>query len=198
MDITTKIREKYKEYQSCDNSDSDVQIIIDNNEECCQCGKSIYDLIYFPSIRGVELYCEYCERERFYSTCPICEDYYENPEKPTDEYLIISKEAVEEHNISVKPGFYQVLKYPYFYGDCVGGFDDVFTDSLKLIREIDIHSMLYKINPRVGKEKIGADSCCYDCMLTYTGQTKLKNNYGDKDYGKIHIALMKKVIKAGK
>lgn len=201
MTLEQQVRKMYKYGFSSSPqklSKTDLALIIKTGCECEYCGKSVFEMYDFPNITNDELLCEDCYMEKYYETCPICETSFEKPEKPIDEVLVISKESAKECQMGIEPGFYQVLKYPYFYGNCVTGFDRLFNDNLKLIRACDINSMLYKLYPYGGRYKINADSCCPDCMLKYTGQSEIKNNYCNKRYGKQRVKLEKQVIADGK
>lgn len=200
-ELIEKIRTHFeKEYMSSPRNvdDEDMQVIIEQDCKCSRCSKSIFELYDFPLIQHGEVWCEDCDREEHYSYCPICENSYENPTIEGGHYLVISKEAVKDYGIDAKPGFYKVLKYPYYRACLVGGFESLFEDAIELIRECDINSMIHKLYPHAGEEKVSADSCCEDCMKKYTGQTKIVNNYTNKRYGKKRVALEKKVIAEGK
>lgn len=195
---TQKIIDQYSRFSSPSEL-SNYKISVLKKHDCCcdSCGKSIFEMDDFPQVKRSEVLCEYCEREKYFETCPICEEYFEKPKKTTDEFVIISKESVKEYGMNVKPGFYQVLEHPYFLANCVTGFDALFEDAIKLIRECDINSMLYKLYPHNGQTKVTADSCCPDCMKKYTGQTRIENNYCNKSYGKKRVMLERQVIKDG-
>lgn len=149
----------------------EIEIIIASDCQCFSCGVDIFEMDDFPIFIDGQMYCEQCELDKFYSTCSICENYYETP-APKEEIIIISKESIEEYGMKIKPGFYKVLKYPYFYGDIVSGFSGLFDNTLELIKEVNINSMIYKLHPGRVKKKISAGDCCHDCMMKYTAQTK--------------------------
>lgn len=164
----------------------EINLLTKTDCECQNCGKSIFDMDDFPNInfKESEVLCERCHTEEYMETCPICEEYYYKPEKKEKQFLIISKEAVKEYQLSVKPGFYKVKKKPFFYGDCITGFDGLFNENIELVREVDINSILFKLYSHNGKEKVTADTCCSDCVNKYTANKKISNNYFDKQYGK--------------
>lgn len=200
-EILEKIRAHYaKEYSSSphDVDDDDIRIIIEQDCRCSQCAKSIFELYDFPSIQDGQVWCEDCDRNEHYTYCPICENDYENPTIEGGDYLVISKQAIDNYGINAKPGFYKVLRYPYYRACLVGGFESLFEDAIELIRECDINSMIHKLYPHAGEEKVSADSCCEDCMKKYTGQTEIKNEYFDNKHGRKRVALEKKVIAEGK
>lgn len=179
-------------------SEKEIRLLIRHSCSCDQCGKSIFEIEDFPNLKRGEVLCEHCYRDKYMLDCPICEEYFYKALKPKDEVIIISKEAVKEYGMEVKPGFHQILEWPYYRANCVTGFDYLFTGSIRLIKEVDINSMLYKLHPHNGKEKVGAGECCHDCMKKYTGQSKIVNDYWNKKYGKQRVKLEKEIIAAGK
>lgn len=200
--MVEKIKAHYEtEFSSSPHSitEEEISLLINHEYECDNCSKSLFTLYDFPnlSIEDNEVLCEDCYRDEYMETCPICEDSFDKPRTAADNILIISKEAIEEYGLQIMPGFYQVKKWPFFYGNCVTGFDGLFDDAIELIRECDINSMLYKLQPHNGKEKVGAGDCCHSCMLKYTGQTKIRNHYVDKVYGRKRVKLIKQVIEQG-
>ena len=178
-------------------SEEEIEIIIKSDCQCSNCGKSIFDMDDYPIIREGEVYCEDCEIERFFSTCPICSEHYENYTEIEEERIIISKETVESERLEVKPGFYKVLSHPIYFGNCITGFEGFFDNAIQLERECDINSMLYKLYPHNGEEQVNMDFCCNDCFEKYTGKTKIVNNYVDKKYGRELVKFEKKVISLG-
>lgn len=177
-------------------SDKEIGILIAHSCDCDNCGDSIFGMDDFPNVKKGEVLCERCYRDKYMLDCPICEEYFYKATKPKDEIIIISKEAAQE--CEVKPGFYQILQWPYYRANCVTGFEYLFTSSIKLIKELDINTMLYKIYPHNGVEKVGAGECCHDCMKKYTGQSKITNDYVDRKYGSRYVRLLKEVIALGK
>ncbi len=179
-------------------SNEDLELVIKSECNCWSCGKSIFEMDDFPTVRDGDLLCEDCEREKYYLTCDICENYFEKALSPGEEIIIISKEAVEEIGEDIKPGFYQVLKWPYFLGATGFGFEMLFKENISLIKELDINSMKDKLYPHNAPHRIMAEECCHECAARYTGKTKIINNYWDKEYGKMRVKLERKVIKEGK
>lgn len=192
-----KILQHYKENYSSspiEISDDKIEVLISNDCECYHCSKSIFELYDFPEIEENTIYCEDCYREEFMATCPICEDYFVKATTALDEKIIVTKEASKELGLD-KAGFYQVLKYPYTFGNILSGVGSLRNDSLELIRECDINSMLKKIDRN--HDEITSGECCHECVDKYTGKTKIINNYVDKEFGKKYTALQRKVIKLG-
>lgn len=202
--MTTKeIKQHYKtEFSSSPVkiTQEEIDLLIKHECQCSYCCKEILEMWDFPNLNTEkdEIICEDCYKTKYQVTCPICEEWFDKATKPEDQILIISSQSVEEYNLSVKPGFYQVKEWPYFYGNCVTGFDGLFDNTIELIRECDINSMLYKLQPHNGKEKVSAGECCHACMEKYTGKTEIVNNYCNKRYGAKRVKLEKQVIVDGK
>lgn len=196
--IKELVRVVYEQEFHTSVSDREIGILIAHNCDCDNCGDSIFGMDDFPNVKKGEVLCENCYRDKYMLDCPICENYFYKALKPKDEVIIISKEAVEQYGMEVKPGFYRVIEWPYHYGNIVTGFEGLYNNSIKLIKELDINSMLYKLQPHNGTEKVSAGECCHDCMKKYTGQSKIINNYVDKKYGRQWIKLLKEVIALGK
>lgn len=179
-----------------DLTDTELQHVVDSDCKCDCCGLSIYEMEDFPVFRDEGFYCEHCEIDKFYDICPICQNHFEMATNPEDFYLIISKEAVEEYAMEISPGFYQTMKWPFFLANCVTGFDCLWPDTLKLIKECDIHSMLKTLGHGSADENLTGE-VCQDCLKIWTGQEELKNNYVDHEYGDRYISKQKEVIKQG-
>lgn len=172
----------------------EVNRLIKVDCDCEQCGTSIFELEDYPSIERKEVICSRCYHEKYEATCPICEEYFLKATKPSEEKIIVTKEAFKELGLD-KPGFYQVTSYPYYRACIVVGVEQLYSDSMKLIRECDINSMHKKL---YGNGDITSGECCHDCAGKYTGQIRIKNNYANKAYGKKRIVLERQVIKEGK
>lgn len=85
--------------------------------ECDNCGNEQRYSLGTPSIDkySKEEICDECYNELYQSTCPICEEYYETPNKPKDTFFYSNhKES------GLGPGFYKVLNYPVYRSN---GFD---------------------------------------------------------------------------
>lgn len=189
-----KILEQYKKIFSTEVTEEEIDILIKNNCECCRCSTSLFEMDDFPEIHNGYVYCEDCYKEEFMDTCPICEEYFTKATCPEEEKIIVTKWASRELGLE-KAGFYQVKEYPYTFGDILSGVHSLFNDSLELIRECDINSMLTKIYER--EMEIISSECCHQCVNKYTGKTKLENNYTDEEYGEKFIAIQNEVIKNG-
>lgn len=198
--MRAEIVQKYNSgYQSSpiEITESEIRLLKRHSCSCDNCGKSIFELEDFPNLRRGEVICEDCWKDKYMLTCPICEEYFEKARKPKDEVIIISKESIDEYQMGVKPGFYQIKEWPYYRANCVTGFDFLFESAIKLIKEVDINSILRKLHPNNCYDKVDACECCHDCMKLYTGQMKITNNYVNKEYGKKRVKLMRDVIAAG-
>lgn len=175
-------------------TDSELDYIIENDCECSSCGNDIFEEYDAPNIIDNKLLCESCYHEQYYDTCPICKDYFWKPQTPQEDILIISEHVVKEYGLRLAPGFYQVLEYPYYYGNILTGFDDLFYHAIKLLRRCNINAIMFALYPVHGNEQVGAGSCCDSCYNKYTGRTRLLNRYCNKVYGKKRIAFERKVI----
>lgn len=199
-DLKEKIRNHFeKEFSSSpvDIDETEVDIVIASECQCDSCGQSVFEMDDFPVFRDGEFLCEHCEIEKYYSTCPICQDHFEHATCAADFKLLISKEAIEEFRMEIAAGFYLTKEWPFYYGNCVTGFDGVFENSLELVRECDIESMLTKLDHRSAGENLNGE-VCPECFDKWTGKVEPVNNYCDQEYGARYIAKMIEVIKEGK
>ena len=135
-------------------NDKELDLIIKHKCQCDYCGDSIFELDDFPEV-DVEkdmVSCEDCYDEHFKTTCPSCENSYTDDE--LTDYFFITKDTAETVNRPV--GLYKILKRPYFYGDCVTGFDDFFPDAIEKVLDIDLN-----------KKGVLLDCICQDCLSRY-------------------------------
>lgn len=170
LELIKKITEHHKsEYASSphDVSDEEIDIIINNDCECSRCNTSIFQLYDFPEISEGEVYCEDCYRDSFFDKCEICNDYFPSPTKPEEHRIVITKESIEEAHLDVKEGFYQILEYPFYYGDIVFGFSGFFEKSLKLLKQVDINKALHKEYPMM-TDLCMSGNICDDCVEKYS------------------------------
>jgi hypothetical protein len=135
-------------------SDSDIDIIIENDCQCYYCGKSIFEMWDFPEVleEEKEVLCEECYDEHYRDICPICEDYYEIksvkgentpfPKSPFYWFNSITEEEWKEYESvdgEYKPsGIYQAIKYPVFIAAC-GGLGDTWIqwDNIEFVCSIE-------------------------------------------------------------
>ena len=145
--------------------DEQIQLIIEHDCECDHCGKSIFELNDFPcvSIERKEVLCEDCYDEEYRTTCPICEESWEIDEM-TD-YFFISKSNSKE--VGKPSGIYKILERPFYYGDCVTGFDAFFDGAIQKVSDIDIEEVYSILHPRINKENITLDCMCPHCAEKY-------------------------------
>lgn len=185
MDKTkeTKAKDKLREkiiahaktgYQSSpiEFTEEEIDAIIANDCKCSQCGESIFNLADFPIVRNGEVFCEYCNDSEFKTTCPVCEENYET-EYQTD-YFFITKETTRDTHLPV--GLYKATKHPFFYGDCVTGFDGFYNDAIEQVNNIDIDE--YKrieLAPCQIYDSVKTDLICPDCAKKYTKYENLMN-----------------------
>jgi hypothetical protein len=146
-------------------SDLEISIIIENNCKCAHCGKSIFEMDDFPEVleNEREVLCEDCYDEEYRTYCPLCEDSFEKDD--ITEYFFISKETSKEVHKPI--GMYKILKYPFYYGDCLSGFDDFFDDAIEKVSDLDIQEAYSMINSDNRKD-IMLDCICPNCAEKYT------------------------------
>lgn len=174
MDIRSKIiRHAAKEYSSSPHTYTGAQldVLIENGCQCTNCGESIFEMDDFPSVRNGSTFCEECEREEFEQYCPICEESFEKPEQPKDCRFVLSTSQAE--GLGMKPGIYQVEKFPFYLSNMLIGFDSFFLDSITLVRECDVEAMHHKMfqvffKGRHKKEELSCDYICPCCFEQYT------------------------------
>lgn len=142
-----------------------LQLIIKHDCECDNCGKSIFEMDDFPdvSVEREEVLCEYCYDEKYRTICPICEDSWEINEM-TD-YFFISKYNSKE--VRKSSGIYKILKRPFYYGDCVTGFDDFFDEAIEKVSDINIEEVYSILHPQLNKEDLTLDCMCPHCSEKY-------------------------------
>lgn len=170
---------------------------------CCYCDNELEgeELESPYTNKEGEPICDDCHYEYFREVCPICEDSYDKPTTPEETFFVVSKEAGEEYNelSGITPGIYSVLEYPFFFGDIVTGFNGLYGDSIKLIKELDINSMLRKLCP--GKmESVNADMICPDCASKYSRSenfAQIRHNYVDKKYNLNRTISERGIIQQG-
>jgi hypothetical protein len=144
-----------------------------------------------------DIMCDDCYSDYYMNTCCLCEDDYKKPTKPEELYFVISKECKNDVGIeNIKPGIYQTTSWPYYLGATALGFQSLFENSIKLIKELDINSMLKKL---YGKhhEEIRADEICEFCVKKYTSNKYVFTHWTDK-HTRIHRNIYEReIIKQG-
>jgi len=145
--------------------DNQIELIIEHDCECDNCGKSIFQLDDYPNvnIERKEVLCEDCYDESYRTFCPICEESFEIEEMP--DYFFISR-ANSKH--TRKPcGIYKILERPFYYGNCVTGFEGFFDYAIQKVSDIDIEEVYSILHPRLDKSGIALDCICPDCATRY-------------------------------
>ena len=147
-------------------TDEELDVIIANGCECSNCGESIFDLNDFPEIKDDKVICEDCYREEYMTTCPICEEDYEN-DKESD-YFFITKNTTRDARKPI--GLYKAVERPFFYGDCVTGFDGFYEGAIVQVNDLDIDEFVNIKLSRLNrdKEEIATDMICPDCAKLFT------------------------------
>ena len=145
--------------------DDKLQLIIKHDCECDHCGKSIFELDDFPdvSVERNEVLCEDCYDEEYRTTCPICEGSWEIDDM-TDYFFISKANSKEVRNPS---GIYKILERPFYYGDCVTGFDTFFDGAIQKVSDIDIEEVYSILHPQLYKENLTLDCMCPRCSEKY-------------------------------
>jgi len=134
------------------------------NFECENCGKSVFKGGGYPNYHKEykDLLCDYCYDDEFRTLCPVCEDSWDKDEMT--EYFFITKEISK--TVHKEPGLYKILKYPFYYGDCITGFDSFFESALEKVSDMDIS----KVGEIIGSDynDVLLDCICPDCLSKYT------------------------------
>lgn len=147
-------------------TEEELDTIIESGCKCDHCGKSIFDLNDFPEIRDGEVFCEDCYSVEHRTICPICEEEYEKDDK-TD-YFFITKSTTMDARLPI--GLYKALKRPFFYGDCVTGFEGFFDGAVEQVNDLNIDEFVSIKLSRLNndEEEIETDMICPDCAKLFT------------------------------
>lgn len=168
MDIRQKIIDHAKSrYLSSPHefTDEELDVIIANGCECYHCGKSIFDLNDFPEVKDGEIICEDCYSIEYRTTCPVCEEEYEK-DAETD-YFFITKRTTRDARLPV--GLYKAVERPFFYGDCIIGFDGFYEGAVEQVNDLDIDEFYdVKLNHRQKCMEIETELICPDCAKLFT------------------------------
>lgn len=160
------------EYSSSphDFDEQQIELIIKHGCDCDNCGKSVFDMDDFPEVLTDrdELLCEDCYDEEYRTYCPLCEELCENEDMT--EYFFITKETSKTVHKPI--GMYKILKYPFYYGDCVFGFDNFFDGAIEKVSDLNINEAYSIRYPRSNKD-ILLDCICSGCAEKY----RRKENY---------------------
>ena len=169
-------------------------------KECTYCGNDL-DNEELESPRkddDGDIICDNCYSDNYMNYCPLCEEEYEKPTKPEELFFCISNEVCEYVAMNpIKPGIYQTTSWPYFLGATGFGFEMLFENSIKLVRELNINSIIKKLYGK--NESFGADEICDSCVDKYTNMNYRKRvEYTDKWY-RLHRNIYERgIIKNGK
>ena len=139
-------------------------------EICTRCGDEIIPGFEY----GTEEHplCEECYCDMT-DVCPVCGEHYTpldgedtglSRTKEGEEYFFITKATAK---VTRKPvGLYHVLERPFFYGDCVCGFDDFYPDAIEQVSTLDIEDYLDRLYPRIEHE-VDTEILCPECAEKY-------------------------------
>lgn len=146
-------------------NEEQLKLIIKHDCECDNCGESIFEMDDFPdvSVEREEVLCEDCYGEEYRTICPICEESFEIDEM-TDCFFISKTNSKKVRKSS---GIYKILKRPFYYGNCLTGFDAFFDGAIEKISEIDIEEVYFILHPELNKEDLTLDCMCPHCSEKY-------------------------------
>ena len=126
----------------------------------CECGTEASPL------------CEECYQD-LTDVCPVCEEHFTpldgediglSQTREGEEYFFITKATAK---VTRKPvGLYHVLEWPFFYGDCVTGFDGFIEGAIEQVNTLDIEDYLDRQYPRI-QNTVGTDIICPECAEKY-------------------------------
>ncbi len=154
-------------------TDAELDAIEKNGYECCMCRKSVFQMDDYPAVRDGSVYCEDCYCEEVLDTCPLCEEHYDPADLGDGEYFFITPSFAKTVHKPV--GMYRVLEHPFFYGNCVTGFDDFYDGAIEQVSDFDIEAYLRKVRQR-DDITVGIDIICPDCAKKYL---EMKNENKD-------------------
>ena len=138
----------------------------ERKEICIRCGEEITPgFEYGTEERPL---CEECYYD-ITDICPVCREHFTpldgedtglSRTRDGEEYFFITRRTAK---VTRKPvGLYHVLQRPFFYGDCVSGFDDFIEGSVEQVSTLDIDGYLDRQYPRI-KHEVDMDILCPDC-----------------------------------
>ncbi len=142
-----------------------IKLMIKHDCSCDNCGESIFEMWDFPVVDTDkdELLCEECYNEEYLTVCPVCEESCEKEDMT--EYFFITKDTSK--TVRKPVGLYKILRYPFYYGDCVFGFDNFFDNAIEKVSDLNIKEA-YSIRNHDNKKYILLDCICPDCADKYT------------------------------
>ena len=147
-------------------TDEELDVIIASDCKCDHCGESIFDLNDFPEVKDGEVLCEDCYSIEYRTVCPVCEEEYDN-DKETD-YFFITRRTTRDARKPV--GLYKAVERPFFYGDCVTGFDGFYEGAIVQVNDLDIEEFLSIKHSRLmrDEEEVETEMICPDCAKLFT------------------------------
>lgn len=139
-----------------------------------------------------EILCDKCYEVQYQEYCPVCEEYGEKPEKPTDAYFFLSVESAQREGI--KPGVYHVLDYPVFSAALAGlGPTILWTDNFELIRECDVNAIYKALHTNSEPIVEGAEFVCECCAKKYA----TRNNFFSIRENWVHNRVIRNIYHRG-
>lgn len=111
---------------------------------------------------------EKCYDIEYRRICPSCEDSYHKDDE-NSKHFFITKDLAKDTGMDI--GLYKVLKYPFFWGNIVFGFESFFEDRIEKISDLDI--VKAKQIEEGNRDYEYSDFICIECLEKYTR----KDNY---------------------
>lgn len=129
---------------------------------CSVCGETIPTGDAFE--RDGEYYCEECHLAENCQTCPVCEEHFE---PDGGDYFFITKKTSGITGKEV--GLYRALIHPFFFGNCVEGFERFREGSIEKVNGLDIEDHIRKGYPFASEDDVtvATDIICPDCAAKY-------------------------------
>lgn len=137
---------------------------------CARCGDEITP--GFECGTDERPLCEECYQDMT-NICPVCEEHFTPLDvediglsrmREGEEYFFITRRTAK---ITRKPvGLYHVLQRPFFYGDCVSGFDGFIEGTVEQVSTLDIENYLDRQHPRI-RHTVATEILCPECAEKY-------------------------------
>ena len=103
-------------------------------QTCATCGeKSDNNEFSKDPDDGRKYICDECWNYHAPHYCSVCQQRFYDKDEMSD-HFILTKETGDL--INVKPGLYKVLRYPFYFGNCVSGFEGFFDNAIEFTKEI--------------------------------------------------------------
>ena len=209
-DIRSVIDDFFAKYEEVNGFtfDESEKTLMRKQDFCCEsCGhdfRTYYSDFYVVNDWNQDasevMLCRECYEDNYQTLCVICEELYDSPSLE-DHNIFVNQGIAEENDLCV--GIYQVISYPFFYGNILTGFEGLFVNALRLIKEIDISKARNLIeHPDHGKYDYDSGNICECCVREWTVMPRLFYKIGVNEVFKspdgLHEIITKKgIIKDG-